>query len=590
MRVRFAVPAVLAPVLAVLLLAPAPARAQGAPWWAWFLPRDNASIVRHDIPAVMTADAEVDVVVEVRNTGRDVWRPPGYRLGAVGDVGGDAARFLDVHGDIRVQIPGGVSVGYRRTHAFRFRLRAPSQPGVYFPQFRMVHEGVRWFGGTAGRAVRVDPNPTPPPPPPPPPPQFRGRPGLVRLSGNCLEDDAGRFNALGATLMWGTWGYKYDRPRLDAALDTLARAGFDYIRVLGVVGDTTRPGDYWDGREADMRWPDYQQVIAGLTDHAYDAYGLRVQWTLFGGVATEAPTRQDRRQLADWMIAMSRGREHKIIFFEIANESWQNGFGGSDGIRELRELSLHMKGSTDVLVAASAPPGDDASLYEIYDGGVADIATLHFDRDTSKAEGHWRPVRQPWEHAYRQPRAPVGINNEPIGPGSSVASEDDPVRLVASPIVTFVSNIPAYCFHSRAGVRGDVDIASMAGVTQVAAYKRFVPNDLPNWSRKNAHWADSPFKVYAIDGNGREHQDGMWQDFGPSSQGAVRAYGAVNGDDFVVFPFGVRGRLIMEPRRRCDFEVLDPMTGNVTATHSLSAGQRFELSGAETFWIRGRYR
>ncbi len=588
---------------ATLLSLVVPARAQAQAWpWQWFLPSDRAEVVRHTIPDSLRAGDEVDVLVEVRNTGKATWRSPAYKLGAVGDAAGDAAKFTGANADPhRVSIPPGVAVRLNGRHVFRFRLRAPAQPGVYRPQWRMVREGVRWFGPVAGRVVRVDPAPAPAPTPTPAPAPapapspapapHAGRPGLVRLAGNALEDDAGRFNALGTTLFWAAWGYKYDRPRLDAALDTLARNGFDYIRALGVVGDPN-DADYWDGREILWTWPDYRQVIAELTDYAYDRYGLRVHWTLIGDGQVSIPRAEDRRRLCDWFLEMSRGREHKIILFEIANEYYQNGFDGSGGLRQLRELSRYMKDRTDILVAASAPQSADSEdVYPVYQGGVADIATIHFDRDSTKIEGTWRPVRQVWHHAYNQPTAPPGCNNEPIGPGASVASENDPVRLVAGAVATYVSNISMYCYHTRAGVRGDVDISTMPGVDSFRAVKSFVPRNVSNWTRQNAHWRSSPFKCYAIDERGGLHEDQMWPDQGPRAQGgAVRVFSQVSGDEFVAFPFGVRNRLVMEPRRSCDFEVIDPMTGRVISTHSLSAGQRFELTGGEIFFIRGRYR
>ncbi len=169
-------------VLVTVLAGPTAAHAQGAPWWAFFLPRDNSALVRHDIPAAMTAGQEVDVSIEFRNTGRDAWRAANYRLGTVGDAAGHATLFMGANADpIRVDLPAGTAVGWRRTHVFRFRLRAPATPGVYVPQFRMVHEGVRWFGGTARRVVRVTPSAQPQPPPNPsnlPP---------IRIVGNRFE-------------------------------------------------------------------------------------------------------------------------------------------------------------------------------------------------------------------------------------------------------------------------------------------------------------------------------------------------------------------------------------------------------------------
>ena len=98
----------------------------------------------------------------------------------------------------------------------------------------------------------------------PPPSAQPKRSGPIRVSGRAVADGNGEFAALGATMFWAAWAYKHDRPRLDEHLKLLADHGFDYIRALGVVG--RQP--VWAGREIDWRWPDYDQVIAGVTDHA----------------------------------------------------------------------------------------------------------------------------------------------------------------------------------------------------------------------------------------------------------------------------------------------------------------------------------
>jgi hypothetical protein len=412
----------------------------------------------------------------------------------------------------------------------------------------------------------------------------KGRVGLVRLDGRSLADDGGKFNALGASLFYATWAYKNDRPRLERSLETLARNGFDYIRVLGVVGDTKSP-DSWDGRESDWRDADYRRTIAGLTDLAYDRYGLRVEWTLIGDGQKNIPDRGDRFRLVDWFLEMSRGREHKILHFEIANEAWQNGFAGDEGERQLRELTKYMNDRTDVLVAASAG-SDGEQTRRIYAGSVADIASVHFDRDVSKVDGHWRPVRQPWEHQFSG--LPVGSNNEPIGPGSSVAAENDAVKLVAAAIVTYVSGLPMYVFHSKAGIRGHEEMADMPGVASFVHLKKVVPADLASWSPKNAHWPDSPFRVYAHDGAGKLVADTMWPDH-PGGTGAVRVYGAVRGEEFFVVAIGVKAGVVMEPRRNAEFQVIDPMTGGVLERKRQEIGQRFELTGRQLFVLRGRF-
>jgi hypothetical protein len=173
--------------------------------------------------------------------------------------------------------------------------------------------------------------------------------GNVRADGRAVADDSGPFNALGATLFWGAWAYKFDRPRLERNLDTLSAAGIDYVRVLGSVG-----GASWEDRETDPRWPDYDQIIAGMTDLAYDRYGMRVQWTLFGGAPFTASA-ASRTALVDRFAKLAQGREHKIFAFEIANEAWQNGFRGAGGVLELRNLATRLNGKTGVLVALSSP-------------------------------------------------------------------------------------------------------------------------------------------------------------------------------------------------------------------------------------------
>src|SRR5687768_985686 len=72
------------------------------------------------------------------------------------------------------------------------------------------------------------------------------RMGHVRADGRAVADAAGPFNALGATLFWGAWAYKFDRTRLERNLEVLSAAGIDYVRVLGSVGGTS-----WEDRQTD---------------------------------------------------------------------------------------------------------------------------------------------------------------------------------------------------------------------------------------------------------------------------------------------------------------------------------------------------
>ena len=531
---------------------------------------DAAAVVSADLPGSLACGASYPARVTMRNTGARSWAREGdggVKLGAVGD---EDALFDGT----RVYLEEGVEIAPGATHSFEFTLTAPPEPGTYVTEWRMVREGVAWFGEVAAQEVEVACDP-------------QGG-GAVGLDGNSLVDEDGPFNALGATMMWAAWAYKFDRPRLEANLAYLRDHGFDYIRALGVVGDYDGP-DYWDGREIDWRWPDYAAVIAGLTDLAYDAYGLRVEWTLMGDAQKNLPDPKDRKALVDTFLAMSKGREGKIIHFEIANEYWQNGFDGASGLAELRALSKYMKDRTAVLVAASAPAGYECEedILAVYGGGVADLATIHFDRDVWKVEGPWRPVRQPWEHGFCA-GVPVGSNNEPIGPGSSVAEESDPERLVAAALVTYIAGLPLYVFHSHAGVRGDEDLWEAPAIDAFAAVRPLIPGDLASWAAKNAHWADAPLQVFAGAG-GQLYPDMMWVDVDAPESGVVRAYGAVKGDDFLVLPIGILGEVVMAPRKDAELSVIDILSGAVVDQLTRAAGEPFTVSGAGARLIRGRY-
>ena len=530
--------------------------------------QDDAEIVAVELPGRLDCAATTSGKITVRNRGAATWsRAAGYALGAVGDSDPFVASG-------RIALSEGVSVRPGESHLFELPLRA-SRTLSAVSDWQMVHEGVRWFGPLASQQITADCG--------------ARRAGKVRLSGHSLEDDGGKFSALGVSLFWAAWGYRNDRPRLEAALALLARNGFDYIRVLGVVGDPRAP-DSWDGREIDKDWPDYAAVIAGLTDLAYDRYGLRVQWTLIGDGQVSVPSSAERYALADSFLKMSLGREQKIILFEVANEYFKNGFGGPTGLQELRALSAYLNARTDILVAPSAPADSEGcgEMEAMHAGAVADVATIHFSRDVGGAEGPWRPVRAPWSLA--DCKVPPGSSNEPIGPGSSVAQENDPLRLAASMLAASVSGVPMYVFHTRAGVRGDLELAAMPGLDAFAKAKTLAPGDLASWSRQDCQAADAPFRCYAIDAGGNRVADRMWPELQAPQGGAVRVYSGVNGKQFFVLPFGILNRLVLEARRDMDLEVHDPVSGKVVDRVGLNAGQRFELEGASAFVLKGAFR
>jgi len=408
------------------------------------------------------------------------------------------------------------------------------------------------------------------------------REGLVRLNGRTLVDDSGEFNALGATLFSAARWYKFNRPRLEKQLQTLKDNGFDYIRAIGTVA--------WPDREIDPRWPDYRQVIEGLTDFAYDKYGLRVQWTIFGDAQLIAPTYTERRRIVEMFLDVSKTRQQKIIMFEIANEHWANGFSGEEGRNQLIEFARYLNDRTPILVATSAAGGSNCEAFEaINPAGATDVGMMHFERTINEEDGPWRPVRQPWE--YLNCKGPVaGDNNEPIGPGSSVACESDPMRMAMAAVTTYNSGLPFYVFHSRVGVgagdkcglNGDDDMANMPAINAFVAMKSFMPPGSSGWNRHDYTSYGNPIILYGDGVKFKTTTEG-------AQNGCMSNFASTKGDEFVSGPIGCRGTVKLEARFNLFAEVIHPLTGDVIRTVSLKAGESFDLNGLTAYVIKGTY-
>jgi hypothetical protein len=279
-------------------------------------------------------------------------------------------------------------------------------------------------------------------------------------------------------------------------------------------------------------------------------------------------------------------REHSVVLLEVANEAWQNGFPGDEGIADLREFGRYLADRTDVLVALSAPlGGTNADLTELYSGSAADIATEHFSRDTGTVEGGWLPVRDCWRGELAAGVPPIS-SNEPIGPGSSVAEETDPIKLVMAAAFAWGANLPMYVFHARAGIRSLEPFEGVAGIDDLAHLSSILPPDLPSWVRNDGLEQAAPFTVFADGQPGR-----YWPGLAAPRSGAVRNTGKVKGGEFVCLPIGIlAGGVVLEARRPLSFDAFDPLTGASSGTRTLARGERFTLPRGPGAWIlKGRF-
>jgi hypothetical protein len=405
-------------------------------------------------------------------------------------------------------------------------------------------------------------------------PRLNARTGQVRADGRAVADAAGPFNPLGATLFWGAWGYKFDRARLERNLEVLSAAGIDYVRVLGSVGGTS-----WEDRQTDPRWPDYDSIIAGITDLAYDRYGMRVQWTIFGGAPFTATT-TERQAVVDRFASLAKGREHKLFAFEIANEAWQNGFSGPEGLAELRQLGARLNGKTNVLVALSSPRAGMACA--TYAGAGADAMTLHYERGFGR-EGPLRPLRRPWsfptayDRTCRGQLPTVVFNNEPIGPESSVRQDDSPSRIAAGYVLTFLAGNASYVLHSGPGIRGggaaDMKLGRRAHFDELPSFKaiaaalgeakKYLPPGLANWTRHAPNAATAPLYGYE------------------------ELYSASKGSEFVAIAIGIDKNIIVRAREATSIDVRQTTTGQLLKRTKVASGEHLTVSGHDALVFIG---
>lgn len=101
------------------------------------------------VPTVMQAGQYYPVMVKFLNTGAATWTAAeGYKLGSAGP------QDNGTWGVTRVAVPA--SIEAQQESAFHFTVRAPQTPGRYTFQWRMLMEGVEWFGpDTSGVLVDV---------------------------------------------------------------------------------------------------------------------------------------------------------------------------------------------------------------------------------------------------------------------------------------------------------------------------------------------------------------------------------------------------------------------------------------------------
>jgi hypothetical protein len=102
---------------------------------------DDAQFVVQNVPTSLAPGQIITVSVYMKNTGTATWTPAQkYRLGS------ENPNNNMTWGIRRAELPAGTTVAPGGTAIFNFDIKAPTTPGTYDFQWRMVHEVVTWFG------------------------------------------------------------------------------------------------------------------------------------------------------------------------------------------------------------------------------------------------------------------------------------------------------------------------------------------------------------------------------------------------------------------------------------------------------------
>lgn len=102
-------------------------------------PANRAEFVWQSVPTTMEAGRTYNVAVQMRNTGSNTWT-----AGAHYNLGSQNPQDNSTWAMARVVVPSSVTPGTAVT--FNFTITAPSTPGAYNFQWRMVQDFVEWFG------------------------------------------------------------------------------------------------------------------------------------------------------------------------------------------------------------------------------------------------------------------------------------------------------------------------------------------------------------------------------------------------------------------------------------------------------------
>ena len=111
----------------------------------------NAKYISQNVPTVMSPGATVSVSITLQNTGKTNWtKADGFQLGSQNE------QDNTTWGTNRIELNEGETIAPGANKTFTFDVTVPSEESVYNFQWRMMQEGVNWFGDISpNRLVNV---------------------------------------------------------------------------------------------------------------------------------------------------------------------------------------------------------------------------------------------------------------------------------------------------------------------------------------------------------------------------------------------------------------------------------------------------